>query len=228
LNRKRDTGQWLPRSISKGAYPVKRRLLKDREELTHVLALGLGLAVLVALAGCSPASEPTLAAAGDGSMQPAEQSAPADMAQASQEPTQPAGGAGDPLASFNPCEMLTQAEVEGFFDGPMSPDAAPESIGPYRSCMFTNQAGGKMIIVQVTHENAAQFKADNEGSAAMFEMVPTPVAGLGDESVFFSGLLRVRVSDQVLQVVTWHTEEQQDEAFAMTQAIARLALNRMP
>jgi hypothetical protein len=134
----------------------------------------------------------------------------------------------DTFSAFNPCEMLTQQEVEAFFGEAMSLDPTPESVGPYRSCMFTNQAGGKLIIVQVTHETPEQFKADNEGSAAMLEVVPTPVAELGDESVFYSNLLRVRVGDKVLQVVTWHPEDQQDEAFTMTQAIARLALAHMP
>ena len=140
----------------------------------------------------------------------------------------PASGGNDILATFNPCVMLTQAEVEGFFEEPMATDAAPESIGPYRSCMLTSETGGKMIILQVTHETADQFKADNESSASMFEIVPTPVAGLGDEAVFMSGLLRVRVGDQVFQVVTWHPEDQQDQAFSMTQDIARLALPHMP
>jgi hypothetical protein len=185
--------------------------------------------LFVGLTGCgSPNNAPSDLSTDSTGSKPSTESAPLPATESEFSPPAPPSGGSDDLANFNPCEMLTPEEVEGFFEGPMAPDAAPESIGPYRSCMFTNQAGGKMIIVQVTHETPAQFKADNEGSAAMLEMIPTPVAGLGDESVFFSGLLRVRVGDRVLQVVTWHPEDQQEEAFAMTQEIARLALNRMP
>lgn len=134
----------------------------------------------------------------------------------------------DSFITLNPCELLTPAELETFFGEPAEAGAAPETIGPYRSCMFTNQSGGKMIILQVTHQTPAQFKIDNESSAAMIEMVPTPVAGLGDESVFFSGLLRVRTGDVVTQVATWHPEAEQAEAFAMTQEIARIAIGRLP
>jgi hypothetical protein len=198
----------------------------------HVNAIALAcLAILLLglLSACS-STEGSLAETSidDSERETVQEVPPTALPQMETAPVSPSNPGIDLLAGFNPCEMLTQAEVESFFDGPMSTDAAPESIGPYRSCMFTSQVGGKMIIVQVTHETAAQFKADNEGSAAMLEMIPTPVAGLGDESVFFSGLLRVRVGDQVLQIVTWHNEEQQDQAFHMTQDIARLALPRMP
>jgi hypothetical protein len=189
--------------------------------------LSMLILLLALLAGCSGSSDAPTAPPTDSAGSGVSENTP--LPTQGSESTFPALVAGtDVLAAFDPCEMLTQEEVEGFFEGPMSPDASPESIGPYRSCMFTSQAGGKMIIVQVTRENAEQFKADNEGSAAMFEIVPTPVAGLGDEAVFMSGLLRVRVGDMVFQAVTWHPEDQQDQAFTMTQEIARLALKRMP
>lgn len=156
-----------------------------------------------------------------------EPSEPATAAESTQ-PAAAVSGDVDFLATLNPCELLTPAELESFFGEPAATNAAPEDIGPYRSCMFTNESGGKLIIVQVTHETPAQFKADNEGSAAMIDMVPTPVAGLGDESVFFSGLLRVRTGDVVTQVATWHPEAEQAEAFAMTQEIARIAIARLP
>jgi len=185
--------------------------------------------LLALLAGCGGTSAPSPAQSTDvPGLVPDSETTPLPAEESGITLPQAAGGASDILAGFNPCEMLSQDEVEGFFEGPMSPDAAPESIGPYRSCMFTSQAGGKMIIVQVTHENAEQFKADNETSATMFEVEPTPVAGLGDEAVFMIGLLRVRVGDRVLQVATWHTDDQQDQAFSMTQEIARLALDHMP
>ncbi len=150
---------------------------------------------------------------------------------ATEESPQPAavvGGDANFLAALNPCELLTPAELESFFGEPAAADAAPEDVGPYRSCMFTNETGGKLIILQITHESPAQFEVNNEGSAAMLEVIPTPVSGLGDELVFFSGLLRVRTGDVVTQVVTWHPEAEQAEAFTMTQEIARLAIGRLP
>jgi hypothetical protein len=41
-------------------------------------------------------------------------------------------------------------------------------------------------------------------------------------------MLRVRVGETVLQVSTWHPSSKQDEALAMTQEIARIALERLP
>jgi hypothetical protein len=185
--------------------------------------------MLALLSACGGKEEAPAAPSNENSSSPAasESALPPSQESENNAPA-PAGGGNDILAGFNPCEMLTQAEVESFFEEPMATDAAPESIGPYRSCMLTSQSGGKMIILQATNETADQFKADNESSASMFEVVPTPVAGLGDEAVFMSGLLRVRVGDQVFQVVTWHPEDQQDQAFSMTQEIARLALPHMP
>jgi len=56
----------------------------------------------------------------------------------------------------------------------------------------------------------------------------TVIADLGDEAIFSSGMLRVRVGETVLQVATWHPSSKQDEALAMTQEIARIALERLP
>lgn len=55
----------------------------------------------------------------------------------------------------------------------------------------------------------------------------TVIKDLGDEAIF-SGMLRVRVGETVLQVSTWHPSSKQDEALAMTQEIARIALERLP
>jgi predicted small lipoprotein YifL len=189
---------------------------------TRLVRPGLTAIMLAMLAACgSKGAVGTPEAAMEDSPVPAQVAA-------STQPAPAVGGNMDFLATLNPCELLTPAELESFFGEPAATDAAPEDIGPYRSCMFTSKAGTKMIILQVTHETAAQFKTDNEGSAAMLEMIPTPVRGLGDETVFFSGLLRVRTGDVVTQVVTWHTEAEQEQAFSMTQEIARLAISRLP
>lgn len=208
-------------SIYRQTSEIAHQLPWRKRPVFFALAL-----VLVLLTSCGGAAgSPTR----DGASLESEQESTSTPSQEGENASIPSSNANpDPLTAFNSCELLTPTEVEGFFGEPMAPDPAPESIGPYRSCMFSSQAGGKLIIVQVTHENAAQFKADNEGSAAMLEMIPTPVSGLGDETVFFSGLLRVRVGETVLQVVTWHTEAEQDQAFAMSQEIARLALPRLP
>ena len=195
------------------------RLTPRRRSICRVRpAVSLLLLALLAACGSSGVESPETASEGPSSPPAAESTQPAAAV----------GGDIDFLATLNPCELLTPGEVEGFFGEPAATDAAPETIGPYRSCMFSSETGGKMIILQVTHETPVQFKTDNETSAAMLEMVPTPVASLGDEAVFFSGLLRVRTGDIVTQVVTWHPEAEQAEAFTMTQEIARLAIGRLP
>ena len=193
---------------------------KDGKQML-LIRLGTPALLLAVLAACGSSGEITPEAAVERS------SGPAPVAESTQ-PAVAVDGGVDFLPTLNPCELVTPAELESFFGEPASTDAAPESIGPYRSCMFSNQSGGKVIILQFTHETPAQFKADNESSAEVFGTVPTPVLGLGDESVFMTGLLRVRVSGLVTQVVTWHPEEEQDQALAMSQEIARIALTRLP
>ncbi|TFH38021.1 MAG: hypothetical protein E4G99_00700 [Anaerolineales bacterium] len=56
----------------------------------------------------------------------------------------------------------------------------------------------------------------------------TVIADLGDEAVYFSGMLRVRLGESALQVSTWHSRSKQDDALAMTQEIARIAISRLP
>ena len=126
----------------------------------------------------------------------------------------------DSLASFNPCEMLLPAEVESIFGEPAAADAEPTSAGPIRSCGFHNERGGKFFNIQLGPESAIEVDAEDPEV--------TVVADLGDEAVFFSGMLRVRMGETVLQVSTWHSRSKLDEALMMTQEIARIALTRLP
>ncbi|TFH37282.1 MAG: DUF3558 domain-containing protein [Anaerolineales bacterium] len=134
----------------------------------------------------------------------------------------PAGfnGQNDSLASFNPCELLTPAEVESIFGEPAAADAEPTSAGPVRSCGFHNEGGGKFFILQLGPVTAIEVDAGDPEV--------TVIADLGDEAVFFSGMLRVRVGETVLQVSTWHSRSKLDDALTMTQEIARIALERLP
>jgi hypothetical protein len=126
----------------------------------------------------------------------------------------------DSLASQNPCEMITAAEVESIFGEAASADVEPSTAGPVRSCSFRNDGGGKFFLIQIGPESAIEVDSETD--------VGTVIPDLGEEAVFFSGSLRVRIGESVLQVITWHPQGRQDEALAMTQAIARLALERLP
>lgn len=133
---------------------------------------------------------------------------------------------GDILGTINPCELLSADEIETFFGEPAEPGATPSTLGGYHSCMITNQSGGKLITLALTYQTAEQFKAEKEASVAMLDLEMVPVDGLGDEAVFYSGVLRVRVGETVLQVLTWHSDL--DAALALTRQIAGLALPRLP
>jgi hypothetical protein len=195
--------------------------IPPRLKSIHLVRAGISVLLLAILAACGGNTAESPEAVREQPSGPAPESE-------STLPEVAVGGDVDFLATLNPCELLTPAELETFFGGPAEEGATPETIGPYRSCLLGNQSGGKSIILQVTHQTALQFKTDNEGSAAMLEVELIPVEGLGDEAVFYVGLLRVRTGDTVLQVGTWHPEAEQAAAFAMTQEIARLAIGRLP
>jgi hypothetical protein len=127
----------------------------------------------------------------------------------------------------DPCELLTNPEVEAALGEPLS-SSERSTIFSYESCDYQGQSGGKFITLQLTHQNAEQFKKDNGETSQMFEAELLPVAGLGDEAAFYSGLLRVRVGDTVIQIATWFTEEEQGQALSLTQELARLAIARLP
>jgi hypothetical protein len=55
-----------------------------------------------------------------------------------------------------------------------------------------------------------------------------PVENLGDEAVFYSSILRVRVDETVIQIATWHTSEEQEQSLTLTQELAHLAVPRLP
>jgi len=131
-----------------------------------------------------------------------------------------ANGQDDSLTTFNPCDLLTIAEVESIFGEAAATDYEPTSAGPVRSCSFRNEAGGRFFLLQLAPETVLDVDTEAEGA--------TPIPDLGDEAVFFSGMLRVRVGEEALQVTTWHPSSKQDEALAMVQEIARLALDRLP
>jgi hypothetical protein len=126
----------------------------------------------------------------------------------------------------NPCELLTADEFESFFGEAAAPGAEPENLGPYGSCMVWNQSGNKFITLQVAHQTAEQFKDELDTSAAMLDLELVPVEGLGDEAVYFSGLLHVRVGETVLQVLTWYQDV--DQALDVTRQIANLVIPRLP
>ncbi len=158
----------------------------------------------------------------------------ADISVVEESPEQPAEEAeapqaavSAPLSGVDPCALLTEADVENAFGEPMG-SLERETIFNYESCNFQNESGSKFIILQLTQQNAAQFKKDNEETSEMFEAELLPVDDLGDEAAFYSGLLRVRVGETVLQIATWHTDAEQEQALAMTQELARSALSRLP
>lgn len=134
----------------------------------------------------------------------------------------PAGstGQGDSLAKLNPCELLTPVEVESIFGEAATADSEPTLAGPVSSCTFKNDSGGKFFLIQLGPESALEVDAGDPDV--------TVITGLGDEATFSNGTLRVRVGETVLQVPTWHPQSRQDEALAMTQEIARIALERLP
>lgn len=147
----------------------------------------------------------------------------ADLTSSTQNSAPPATGID--LNVFDPCGLLTADEFETFFGEPAAPGAVPETIGFYRSCMVWNQSGNKFITLQLAHQTAEAFKAELETSAAMLDLELLPVEGLGDEAVYFSGLLHVRVGETVLQVLTWYQDL--DQALAVSKEIAGLALPRL-
>ena len=124
------------------------------------------------------------------------------------------------LANFNPCELLTPEDIESVFGEDATADSEPTSAGPVRSCSFHNDGGGRFFLPQLAPETAIEVDAGDPDV--------TVIADLGDEAIFFSGMLRVRVGETVLQVATSHPSSKQDEALAMTQEIARIALERFP
>lgn len=142
-----------------------------------------------------------------------------------EEPPQEALSA--PISGIDPCALLSTSEVEAAFGEPLG-NQTRETIFNYESCNFESQSGGKFIILQLTQQNTEQFKRDNEETSAMFEAELIPISGLGNEAAFYSGLLRVRVEETVLQIATWHTDTEQQQALAMTQELAGYALERLP
>ena len=153
----------------------------------------------------------------------------ADLAQdqSSSAELTPSNGIFTSISGVDPCELLTMAEVEAVVGEPLL--SSEESvIANYKGCEYHSQDPGKFIILQVTQQSAERFKTDNEETAAFFETELRTVENLGDEAAFYSGLLRVRVGEVVVQIATWHPESELDQAFEMTQALARLAIERLP
>jgi len=130
-------------------------------------------------------------------------------------------------ADVNPCELLSTPEVEEALGDSLS-SAERSTVGIYNSCYFQAKSPGKFIILQLTHQNAVQFKEDNEASSEMLESELISVEGLGDEAVFYSGLLRVRVGETVLQFATWYTEEEETQALDLTKDLALYVLSSFP
>ena len=126
----------------------------------------------------------------------------------------------DSLAKANPCTMLTPEEVETIFDEAATADTEPTSNGPIRSCTFRNDRGGRFFLIQLGPVETLNLDTGNTDVIL--------IEDLGDEATFFSGILRVRVGETVLQITTYHSSSKQDEALAMAQEIAWLALDHMP
>ena len=137
------------------------------------------------------------------------------------------GGITTSISGVDPCELLTAAEVEAVVGEPFSSAEEPD-IGNYLGCQYQSLSPGKFIILQVTQQSAERFRKDNEETAAFFETELLPVENLGDEAAFYSGLLRVRAGELVFQIASWHTEAELDQAFEITQELARFAVMRLP
>ena len=141
---------------------------------------------------------------------------------------EPSGeGLSSAISGIDPCELLTAEELETAFGEPPGKTAG-ETIFTYKSCNFESQSGSKFIILQVSQQNAEQFTQDNEETSAMFDAELMPISSLGDDAAYYSGFLRVRSGNIVIQFATWHTEGEQDQALALTQELARLVLQRIP
>jgi hypothetical protein len=193
---------------------------------------GAGLALLlVLLAGCAQ-DIPSADQSSSGVSNLTGQESPEADAELPQSPDSapeisPGENLNSPSTGINPCDLLSASEAEAALTEPVS-SIDQTTIANYESCDYRGQSGGKFITLQVTRQTAEQFKIDNEETSAMFEVELIPVEDLGDEAAFYSGLLRVRVGETVLQIATWHTVEEEDQALALTQELARIALTRLP
>jgi hypothetical protein len=188
------------------------------------------LLLLITACGTNSATAPEAGLPGEALPSPQEQSgtgADATQEQASIVDETPPEALSMPVLGVNPCELLTTPEVEAALGEPLA-SFDRSTIFSYESCDFKGQSGGTFITLQLTHQNAEQFKKDNEETSAMFEAELLPIEGLGDEAAFYSGLLRVRVGETVVQIATWHPEAEQDQALIMTQELARIVLERLP
>ena len=126
----------------------------------------------------------------------------------------------DNLANSNPCTMLTPEEVDLIFDEAATADTEPTSHGPISGCTFRNDRGGRFFLIQLGPVETLEVdSADPE---------VTVIEDLGDEAIFSYGSLRVRVGETVLQITTYHSSSKQDDALAMTQEVARIALGHLP
>jgi len=187
--------------------------------------IGLRLAtltfVLPILTACGGAATP---AAVDPMPLPTQTQSEPELESSTQSPAPAA--AENASDATNPCELLAGDEFASFFGEPADLGAEPENLGPYGSCMVWNQSGNKFITLQVAHQTAEQFKAELDASVAMFDLELIPVEGLGDEAVYYSGLMHVRVGETVLQVLTWYQDL--DQGLVASRQIAELVLPRLP
>jgi len=124
------------------------------------------------------------------------------------------------FADSNPCTMLTPEEVEFIFDEAATADAEPTSNGPIRSCSFHNDRGGRFFLIQLGPVSTLEVDSGDPDVIV--------IEDLGDEAVFYYGSLRVRVVETVIQITTYHSSSKQDEALAMAQEVARIALDHLP
>jgi hypothetical protein len=190
------------------------------------------LLIILLISACSPGASPSSTggsideirpAAGDSTTSSADQiqdqSTGNDDAESEEK--------NESAADVNPCGLLSTPEVEAALGDSLS-SAERSTVGIYNSCYFQAKSGGKFIILQLTHQNAIQFKEDNETSSEMLESELISVEDLGDEAVFYSGLLRVRVGETVIQFATWYTEEEETQALILTKDLALKALSRLP
>jgi len=124
------------------------------------------------------------------------------------------------IANSNPCTMLTPEEVEIIFNEAATADTEPTSNGPITSCSFHSDSGGRFFLIQLGPVETLEVDTDDPEV--------TVIEGLGDEAIFYYGSLRVRVGETVLQITTYHSSSKQAEALAMTQEVARIALDHLP
>jgi hypothetical protein len=184
------------------------------------------LVLVFLIPACSPGSPPTPGVGQSGEVALEQQDSSSDSQDSGPMESDPA--AQDPsVTPADPCQLLTDSEVETALGEPLASSGRSQVLN-YESCDYFGQSGSKFVFVQLTHQNAEQFQKDNDTSTAMLETDLIPVENLGNEAVFYSSILRVRVGETVLQIATWHTADEQDQSLLLTQELAQLAIPRLP